>query len=168
MANKKAITERDNEIIDEWYAEAKKVTTDTLIDFISHVMNDYIHDYGTYVHAVTACTVATTYACGKELSGFQSSIVGLQYLLHTTYEFGKVGITVRNWDNMLYPQYEHAFDKTIPKHMWNQLQEEAKRRIEDEIQHGLSERLMANDKVRAHWQSIVDGIVPFGYEIVED
>ena len=55
-----------------------------------------------------------------------------------------------------YPQYENSFSKTISKYTWEKLQEEAKRKLEEGV---------GVDKVQEHWQSIIDGVVPFGYEV---
>ena len=60
-----------------------------------------------------------------------------------------------DYDDMLYPQYDDKFDKTINTHTFNTLQNEAKKLLED----------TAHPVVKAHWQSIVDGVVPFGYKI---
>ena len=35
-----AITEKDVEIIDQWYKDAPKQTIETLPDFMNHVLND--------------------------------------------------------------------------------------------------------------------------------
>ena len=61
-----------------------------------------------------------------------------------------------NFDDMLYPQCDYKFDKTIDSYTFNTLQNEAKKLLEEDSAHPL---------VMAHWQSIVDGAVPFGYKI---
>ena len=60
-----------------------------------------------------------------------------------------------DFDNMLYPQYEDSFEKTISVETWENLQEQAKK--------NLASKDFATDGVRNHWQSIVDGKVPFGF-----
>lgn len=157
-SDKPLVTENDKNIIDEWYKAARFVTMDNLSEFINHVMNDYSHDYGSYVHAVAACSVATAWACGKQLSGFQASCVGLEFLMHWSYEGTKSGISIRDWDHMLYPQYEPYFDKTIPKNIWENLKKEAKNCIEDE-------RYPRSQQVLKHMKSIAEGKVPFGYSV---
>jgi hypothetical protein len=66
-----------------------------------------------------------------------------------------------NYDDMLYPQYEHKFEKTISSDIWKLLQEEAQRKLEEDSEY-------ANLDVINHWKSIVDGVVPFGYKIEEE
>lgn len=150
------ITENEH-VHEQWYKDAKKVTRDTLPDFVAHVMDDYLHDYGTYVHAVAACAIATAWACGRELSGFQASIVGLEFLLHWTYSDNKCGIRVIDWDDMLWPQYRDRFRNVIPRDAWKALKEEAENKS-----HGT-----LHPKVKAHLDAIAAGIVPFGYEVGE-
>lgn len=144
----------------QWYEDAQKVTRDTLLKFISHLMDDYNHDYGTYVHAVTACALATTWACGTEMTGFQASVISLLYPRNFYYNGVRTGISIRNWDDMLYPQYYEKFDKVISLRMWEAIQAQA---IEELSKYSDT----ASEKVVEHWKSIADGMVPFGYEIVD-
>lgn len=149
----------------QWYEDARKVTRDTLPKFISHLMDDYNHDYGTYVHAVTACALATTWACGTELSGFQASVVNILYPRNYWYSDVKTGISIRNWDDMLYPSSESKFDKVMSKRIFEALQDEARLRL---IEYNNSEnKPMYSPKVIEHWQYIAGGIPPFGYEVVD-
>jgi hypothetical protein len=68
------------------------------------------------------------------------------------------------YENMLYPQYDHRFQKTIDKDTWEWLQEQAKKNMYDSEISGHP----ANSEVVKHWQSIVDGNVPFGYTVKKD
>jgi hypothetical protein len=63
------------------------------------------------------------------------------------------------FNNMLYPQYEKRFEKTMTANMFADLQESAKKLLKNTES--------ANGAVIAHWQSIVDGVVPFGF-IIKD
>jgi hypothetical protein len=63
-------------------------------------------------------------------------------------------------DNMLYPQYKYMFEKTIDKSTFEYLQAQAR--------NNLNNRDFANSSIRKHWQSIVNGKVPFGYKIKEE
>ena len=166
VPKKQSITEDDRATIDEWYFMAKEATMDNLQNIINHIMNDYTHSYGTYVHAVTACTIATAWACGKELSGFQASCVGLEFLMHWTYDYVKTGVSIRNWDNMLYPQYEDYFDKVIPKSIWEKLQKEAQSRVDD-FYNNIDANEYIMPMVIKHQKSIAYGNPPFGYSIKE-
>ena len=160
----RSITEKDESIINEWYCLAETANIGDLQSIINHIMNDYNHDYGSYVHAVAACSLATAWACGKELSGYQASCVGLEFLMHWTYDYVKSGISIRNWDNMLYPQYEDTFDKVIPKRIWKKLQKEAQSRVDD-FYNDPESRFRSTPKVIQHQKSIAYGNPPFGYSI---
>lgn len=164
ISEKRSITEKDKSIINEWYYLAETADIDSLQMLIKHIMNDYNHDYGSYIHAVAACSIATAWACGKELTGFQASCVGLEFLMHWTYDYIKSGISIINWDNMLYPQYENAFDKVIPKNIWKNLQKEAQFRVADFYDNADTNRYIVS-KVIKHQKSIADENPPFGYSI---
>lgn len=154
------ISEEDN-IQDAWYQEAWDVTPESLPKFIKHIMNDYNHDYGTYCHALTACAIATVNAYGDQLSGFQASCIAILFPRHFFYTNTKTGISLRNWDDMLYPQYETKFDKVIGSNMWDLIQKSAKEFLESK------EYKDAHPEVIKHWQSIADGNPPFGYRVVK-
>lgn len=145
----------------EWYAEAKKQKPDTLMKFIDHVMNDYFHDYGTVCHAIAACAIAA--ACAADatsqggITGFQAGFVLWGFIRQWMYENNKCGLKLVDYDNMLYPQYREKFEKTIPNGVWEKLQEEARQLLKDDK--------FAAFEVKRHWESIVDGNVPFGYTV---
>ena len=155
----KAITE-EMHLEKEWYKEAGEQTTDTLNSFINYIMNDYGHDYGTVCHAFAACALATIHACNKAEQGgitmFQASAVMWDIVGQLLYPNNKCGLRMIDYDDMLYPQYDDKFDKTIDSYTFNALQNEAKELLEKDSAH---------PHVIAHWQSIVDGVVPFGYKI---
>lgn len=166
MSEIKVITEKDNRAdIDKWFADAKKQTFETLPDFIRHVMNDYGHDYGTVVHAIGACAVATAWACHRMegarggITGFQAGCVMWDFVRHWQYESNKCGLRIIDWDNLLYPQYADYFGGTISREVWEAVQKMAKELLE--------KRNAACGSVVSHWESIVDGKVPFGLAIEE-
>lgn len=61
------------------------------------------------------------------------------------------------YEEMLYPQCGDSFTCISPS-TWEWLQKEAAQRLKDEA---------GAHTVREHWQSIVDGNVPFGYRVAE-
>lgn len=151
----------------EWFEQAAKVkTTDELVKFMEHVMNDYSHDYGTVVHAVAACAIAASWvanemdgACGG-ITGFQAGFVMWDYIRQWEYSNNKCGMKLLNFDNLLYPQCEHRFDKTIESWTWEQLQKQAAEKLKDTSH--------CHPRVVEHWKSIVDGKVPFGFEVRDE
>lgn len=153
----------DRQEIDQWYAAAKQQTFATLPDFIKHVMDDYVHDYGTVVHAITACAVATAWACNEMegarggITGFQASFVMWGFVKHWEKENNKCGLKLLDYDDFLFPQYEYKFEKTIPPTYWAAIQKEARRLLD--------EKSFASPYVREHWLSIANGKLPFGFEL---
>ena len=161
VTKKKVITE-EMHLEKEWFREARTQTLKTLPKFIDHVLNDYEHDYGTAVHAVSACAIAAAWAANdaERLTGFQASFVMWDFIRQWSYESNKTELRLINFDNMLYLQDEEKFDKIISKGVWKSLQEADKKNLEDIPG--------AHPDVIAHWEKIVAGIVPFGYTIKED
>ena len=147
----------------EWFEQAGKVKTiEEFETFVNHILNDYEHDYGTACHAVAACALAGAWlGCEKEgLTGFQAGFVMWDFIKNWVMVGNTCGMKLVDYDDMLYPQYEYKFEKTISQDTWHRLQEEAKRQ--------LKESEGAHPAVRAHWKNITMGIVPFGYQVKED
>ncbi len=159
----KRITENDHLEI-EWYDEAKKQTLETLPQFMNHVLNDYYHDYGTICKAIAACGSAAMYAANKTEQGgitnVQASYINWEILKAWGCFATHTGARLINFDDMIFPQYESKFAKTISKEVWESVQEYAKER--------LSKEYSIHPKVKAHMESIVAGSVPFGYRIKEE
>ena len=149
----------------KWFAEAQKMDTEMLPAFIEKMIHGFNHDYGTSVHAVSACALATAWAvCGDEnvgLSGFQAGFVMWDFIKGWTKTHNETGLKLLDYDNMLYPQYEHKFAKTIDTYTWNKLQKIAKKKLEEDGE-------TAHPAVVAHWRSIVNGNVPFGYTVKDE
>lgn len=60
---------------------------------------------------------------------------------------------------LLYPQNRDKFvSPTLTREEWQWLQDGAKKRLMCAL---------GTDEVRAHWKSIVDGVVPFGFNLEE-
>lgn len=149
----------------EWFAEARKQTMDTLPAFIDKIMNGYVHDYGTICHAVAACAIAAAWAANSApsggITGFQAGFVMWDFIKQWSFSDNECGLKIMDYDNMLYPQYEYRFEKTISPETWKKLQEKAKERL-------LMDRHTAHPLVVEHWERIADGNVPFGYVVKEE
>lgn len=166
-----AITELDNwKEIEQWFDDAEKQTIKTLPSFVKHVMNDYIHDYGTVCHAIGACAVATAYACTKMygahggITGFQAGFVMWSFVKGWYYRNNKCGLKILDYDKLLYPQYCDRFEKTIESEQWEAIREEAKHLIQvaEETNDPPHERVLA------HWKSIAVGNLPFGFRVDDE
>ncbi len=158
------ITEKNIEIFEQWYKDAANQTLATLPQFMNHVLNDYVHDYGTICKAIGACSVAAAWAADASrqggITGFQAGAVMWEFIRNWNYTRNKCGLKIVDMDKMLYPQYSENFDKTISMQEMETLTTEAKKLLEAD------EDSNVHPKVKAHWQSIAVGIPPFGYRVV--
>ncbi len=156
----KRITEEDNEQ-EQWYKEAKEQTLDTLPDFLKHLLNDYGHDYGTICHALAAGSVATTHTMNHSdqggITGFQAGAIMWEYIEH--WNGVKPPAKLVQYEDMLYPQLEYKYEKTISNNTWDWLQNEAQKKLKEYNLH---------PHIRIHLRKIVYGIVPFGYDIEDE
>ena len=165
--SKIAIT-KEMHIEKEWFEQAKKQTLETLPVFVSHIMNDYIHDYGTICHAVSACAIAAAWAADSNenggITGFQAGIVMWDFVKQWSYSSNKCGLAIIDYDKMLFPQYKDEFKNTISLETWEALQERAKELLAEKG-NGI---IPASDSVYKHWKQIANGVVPFGYTVKEE
>lgn len=157
--------ETSKDIIEEWRKEATKMTLNALPAFLNKLMNDYKHDYGTICHAISIGSIATMWAMNNEeqggITGYQAgAIIRENVISWKRTELRDVPMRLLTFDNMLYPQYESNFEKTISKSTWKWLQLKA----QENIDRGAAN---AHQTDYEHWKSIVNGKVPFGY-IVKD
>ncbi len=151
-------------ISEEWYEETKEMTMDKLPEFLRKLTEDYEHDYETICHAIAAGAIATAWAINSTpqggITGFQAGCIMWMFIRHWTYSHNKLGLRIIDYDNLLYPQYEEKFQKTITPAIWEELQNEVKKLLD-------SGRRPA-DAVYEHWLRIANGEVPFGLTICAD
>ena len=157
---------------DEWFKQAEEQTLETLPVFVNHIMNDYDHDYGTVVHAISTCALAAAWAanlaegaCGG-ITGFQAGFVMWDFVRQWNHKNNKTGMRLINYDDLLYPQRANEFEKTLTPSTWEHVQKEAKAKIEEA--HDDAHGYAVHPDVMAHWQSIADGKLPFGFTVKED
>lgn len=159
-----AITEKDNEIFDQWFKDAANQTVETLPDFMNHILKDYHHDYGTICTAIGACAIAAAWAANASpqggITGFQAGAVMWAFIRNWNFRRNKCGLKIMDYDDMLYPQYEEKFDKIITHRLMENLVNEAKQRLSN-----ISEEHPVHPEVKAHWEQIAAGIPPFGYQV---
>ena len=159
---RKPITEESG-IQKEWYVETEKFQTlDDLTTFLKKIMNDYNHDYGTICHAIVAGMIGTMNVINRSsqggITGFQASCLTWE-LIDRMHVFDEGPKRMVCFSDMLYPQMDDKFSRTISPSTWEWLQKRAKENIEKESIHGV------HPKVHAHWESIVSGTVPFGFTV---
>lgn len=146
------------------YEKANKVKTKKDLDkLLEEVVKNKTLDYGTIVYAISACMLATANYINKSevggITGFQASFIAWEMIKKFLHE-SNVGMRLLDYEEMLYPQYEYKFSKVISKDVWKTLQKQAKI--------NLKEVPVASPRVIEHWRKIVNGKVPFGYEVKED
>lgn len=147
------------------YSIAKKQTPETIGEFINKAMSIEDINYSTVVDCVAASAIAGAEAANNHknggITGFQAGYVMWQFVRNYLCEYNRCGLKLVDFDDMLYPQYKKRFEKVITKDVWENLQKEAKLRLA-ECGDNMSR------EVRFHLQSIVHGVVPFGYTVEND
>ena len=178
------------ELRQEWLDESRKQTLETLPDFIHDILNDYPMTYNLAPYAVGAIASAAAWAANHKvgLTGFQGSFTTATILDGWLHE-SSVGRKLIDYSLMLYPQEKDYFtEKTIPSHIWENLQTEARKEVVEFISHKFTEEeinAMTNEEVckavedyfksrektidvngvLAHQMKILLGEVPFGYKV---
>lgn len=136
---------------------------DDLVAFLKYVEENFNYDYGVAPRAMAQAALAVSwYFCSKfGITGFQAGFVMWEFVRDWQFRYNRTSLKILDYDNMLYPQYDYKFEKTISSRVWASLQKAAKENLEKDFEH-------AHPDVVAHWQSIVDGKVPFGFTVKED
>lgn len=132
---------------------------DELVEYIKNVKDNYNIGYGTAPRAIAQAALATAWYLSKEfgITGFQAGCVMWDFITDWSYTNNKCGLKIVDYDNMLYPQYNYKFQKTISLDTYEALQKAARENLEN--------TKYAHIDVVKHWQYIADGNVPFGYVV---
>lgn len=131
-----------------------------LVSFLERVKNTCNTGYGTAPRAIAQAALATAWYLSSEfgITGFQAGFTMWDFISGWQYPDNKCGMKIVNYDDMLYPQYDYKFEKTISKDTFESLQKAAKKKLKETSEY-------THRDVIAHWKSIVEGNVPFGYVI---
>lgn len=151
------------EVRDKLKEERKSIDTfDDLVNFLRNIQDNYNCGYGEAPRAIAQASLAVAWYLANEfgITGFQASFVMWDFIKDWLFSSNECGMRLVNYDNMLYPQYEDKFQKTIAPDTFDALQNKAKRLIETDGDH-------AHPAVIEHWKSIAAGKVPFGYVVKE-
>ena len=157
-------------VIDTWYDLAKVTKLEDLPAFMSVLATGYVHDYGTICHAIAASAIAAAHAMDRTdqggITGYQAGAVMWEFIKH--WGIVQPPVAMVEYRNMLFPQYKEKF-MTISKETFELLQKEAQDCLDAEaLCVKNSGKSNASDDVVKHWESIVAGVVPFGYKIRSD
>lgn len=151
------------ELRDQLVEKRKEIKTfEDLTEFLKYVKENCNCGYGEAPRAMAQASLAVAWYLAKEfgITGFQAGCVMWDFVRDWNYSSNKSGLRIVDYDNMLYPQYQYEYEKTIRPHVWEALQKEAAKNLE--------ESEYAHPNVRAHWKSIVEGNVPFGYTVKDE
>ena len=169
-----AITE-ESDIHKTWMEEARAVkTVEDFTAFHHKLMNTYSHDYGTICHAVAALSIAGACLANHDpvmggITGFQAGAVMWEWLSGWGTGPKNIG-RMLDFEQMLYPRYARRFN-FIGRENWEFLQKRAAELIAkddtytEESKGDYGEPLKAAPAVRAHWESVARGEVPFGWSV---
>lgn len=141
------------------YDKASKVKNKKELNNLLDEIIEYGHDYGSIVYGCMAAMKAAFNVVERSpnggITGFQAGCIGWECV----HEFmmTKPPCKLIDYNNMLYPQYQDKFEKTISQTTWDALQKKAGE--------NLNEKRSASDNIVAHWQSVRDGKIPFGFTI---
>ena len=145
-------------------AEKRKNIDDfgSLITYLQYVEAVGNCGYGEAPRAIAQAALATARYFAKEfgITSFQAGCTMWDFVKDWSYSGNTCGLKILDYDDMLFPQYEHKYQKTIKPWVWEALQKQAKENLE--------EREYASESVIKHWKSIADGNVPFGYSVSDD
>jgi len=150
--------QKDGELIKQWEKEAKEMTIGSLPSFIEKLTTHYEHDYGTVCRAIACVAIASanatmrTPACDG-ITGFQAGCIQWDMIRLWGIFNSVTGLKIIDHDELLYPHNEAEF-RTISRNVWVKVQKEAR----DKLKYNPN----ANPSVIKHWNTIVDGKIPFG------
>jgi hypothetical protein len=145
----------------EVQAEARQQTLETLPAFLAKLAA-HPHDYGTICVAIGAAAVGAAWAVERSphggITGFQAGAVMWEFIGAWNAN-GSRDHPQRlvDYGDLLYPQSEHKFREISPD-TWGWTQGEAARLLAENPQG-------VHPNVRAHWESIIAGNVPFGLTV---
>lgn len=169
MEEKEVLTEETNKIPyefrvrDKLAAQRKQIKTfEDLTAFLKDVEEHYGNGYGEAPRAMAQAALAVAWYLSSKfgITGFQAGFVMWDFIKGWNRTGNECGLRLIDYDDMLYPQYDYKFEKTISSTVWSNLQKKAKENLEY--------KEYAHPNVVAHWQSIADGNVPFGYAVHDD
>lgn len=158
--------EQDQQVnlFEQWYELANTIDVDNLTTF-AKTLKATTNTPEEILHSVVAAIKATTEAMLKDVE-----IEGMENIRNivSTLAYRKInnlgeGFTsVTDFDNMLNPQAKQLFDKYITEDAFLDLQQKAINLLKE------TEEQEVHPALVAHWNSIAQGRVPFGYIIFED
>jgi len=145
----------------EWYDRAREVTVETLPEYFAWLLDSGDVDYEDLAHMIGAAALAGAQAVDGSKHGGVSAAQGSRAMWCFVHAWLRSSNFLRMIDfgSMLFPQNHYLFDPTMPPEVWHWLQDQAAAHLADDF------GIPPAERVAAHWRSIVDGRVPFGYTV---
>lgn len=153
------------ELRDELAKKRKEIKSfEELTEFLKYIKDNCNSGYGEAPRAMAQACLAVAWYLSEEfgITGFQAGFVMWDFILGWTFTHNETSLKIVDYDNMLYPQYWDKFEKAITPDIWESIQKAAKKNLEEDRGYDV------HPKVRAHWESIVAGNVPFGYTVKDN
>ena len=153
---------------DRYTERARKTTPDELPKFIEDIMSDeHTNDYGGVCVAIALVAVASAWAMNRHpgarggVTGFQAGAIFWEFARGWgSPDIGEAGAKLVIYEDMLYPQYESKFERSVPQSAVDQVKKLARDRLDEGVEN-------VHPNVVQHWKSLADGRVPFGLEVRE-
>lgn len=150
-----------------WVEQSYKTELADLPVFIQNIIDGYEHTSMSkinLVNAAVACLVKKFYE--NQIIDMTDAEVDQSKWIITKMLFPNVGdgpISILKWNNILSPTSEPYF-RSIYRSIFMDIQDSARLLIRSHEEG----RNQYDEALLAHLRSIVDGVVPYGYSIVED
>jgi hypothetical protein len=155
--------EKEFEIKKELQDRRKQIKDfDALTKYLKDIEENYNCGYGEAPRAIAQASLAVAWYLSNKfgITGLQAGRVMWDFIRDWNYTGNKCGLKIVDYDNMLFPQYDYKFEKTISQEVFSALQEEAKKKLETKEN--------VHPEVLLHWTKIANGEVPFGYTVSND
>lgn len=127
-------------------------------------LSEYDHNYDTICHAVACAGIAAMWAMNRtpraHITGFQANYV-MWLVIRSWGPYKDQPLKLTDYGDLLYPQSADRFANTLTPEVWAWawVQEAAKAMLEESKE--------PHPEVKAHWERIIAGEVPFGYTVKE-
>lgn len=149
----------------QFMERAKKIKNSAeLKDFVDELTTKYSHDYGTICHAIAAAAIGAAHAVERSpqggITGFQAGAV-MWEMIRGWGIWNNGPLQVVQWGNLLYPQYDGNFPRTIDKDIFAQVRDQARAMLTEKA--GKKDWAVPDVMIRV--AEIAEGIVPAGIRI---
>lgn len=143
-------------------------TDEELFNFLKEIINSETSkdQAKSPINVIEASSAVAFYLAIKfNLTPFLFDYVKWGLLYNTGYKDNKCGLRIFDYDQLLFPQYEPKFEKSIPENVWKKVQKLAKGMYDYQKNPKIPVNKRVSNEYMEHWKKIIDGIPPFGFTI---